>query len=178
MFTEDSFFQSRHIVVSEFSLAKWQRPHHGIINTPKRPRLDREYSAAYFCSEPNCICTFQTKLEYEQHIYSGEHTFVKLKTPYDEVKQNYMNILQGYKSSISSDANQSSETNIEEDSHNVTMLEVTSVCWALSERKTTRFSSRQNQFLLENFIYGEQNGRKQRPEQVAQAMRMVSLMGK
>ncbi|GBN70906.1 hypothetical protein AVEN_73528-1 [Araneus ventricosus] len=154
---EEAVLSSGYNVLSKFSSSQQHTLNNAFSVKPKRPRLDKEYAANYFCSDQNCMSSFHTDEQIQQHIYSGQHNYPKIVTSYDKIKQSFINIVKFNENILSG---------------------ILSEGWAFPTRKNVSFSNKQKEFVLENFNFGETTGQKQTPEQVQHAMKMKKQEGK
>ncbi|GBM99748.1 hypothetical protein AVEN_106632-1 [Araneus ventricosus] len=75
---EEAVLSSGYNVLSEFSSSQQHTLNTAFSVKPKRPRLDREYAANYFCSDQNCMSSFHTDSNFSNIITVDNITMKKL----------------------------------------------------------------------------------------------------
>lgn len=138
-------------------------------------RLDRKICNMLLCTQRNCIATFQTKDELEDHIKCGNHQDPNRVTSIDYVKSEFANLVQEQSHNISV------ITEIPEILNEVSSLSLSLHAmfktdgWALPKRSNKRFTYKQKKFLYDEFMMGEESGRKTTAEKVVQKMRKATV---
>ena len=123
-------------------------------------------SGIFSCPEENCIKTFQRSSALQAHLDEGRHKHaLEKETLLDKAKRGYATKITGERTQVPTVGFQPAASQ-----GAVAPLQMG---WALkTAKKKTMFSQEQNN-LTEQFVIGEESGKKADPRQVSQDMRKV-----
>lgn len=165
-------FHSGLKVISAFSTAQL------MVRKPtqaSKKRKDREICDILFCPISGCISTFESEMDLLQHLADEEHKFTESTSGMDRVRQAYSELILA-----SSNLHQSVSTS---DVNTIPAEYVLSHCkslsffsqkgWAIPKRKITQFTYEQRKFIYDEFMLGEETGKKTSAEKVVAKMRLL-----
>ena len=140
-----------------------------------KTRKDRILSTIVFCPEPQCMMTFNNQKELHVHINSNKHESSSSNTCMDIVKNHFADLVQqsSHNKTIISNCVQSTLKSSTSKLNLDAISNFISLGWALPSRSVKRFSYKQKLFLYEEFMLGENTGRKTTPEKVVEKMRKI-----
>lgn len=124
-------------------------------------------SGIFSCPEESCIKTFQRSSALQAHLDEGRHKHaLEKETLLDKAKRGYATKITGERTQVPTvgfrpAASQGAVAPLQ-------------MGWALkTAKKKTMFSQEQKKYLTEQFVIGEESGKKADPKQVSQDMRKV-----
>lgn len=154
-------FTSGAVVIDAFSRSEKQLPITPVTTTQ---RVDRSYNSLHFCPQEECTETFGDMESLDEHLTAGTHTFTRITSTLDKVRLTYSGKLKLSTCVSFTTENETLKSNTSEKS-------VFETGWALPERKKTRFTFKQKQFIYNIFIKGQQTGIKSSPQSAVTEMR-------
>ena len=124
-------------------------------------------SGIFSCPGESCIKTFQRSSSLHAHLDEGGHKHaLEKKTLLNKVKRGYATKITGERTQVPTVGFRPAASQ-----GRVAPLQMG---WALkTAKKKTMFSQEQNKYLTEQFVIGEESGKKADPKQVLQDMRKV-----
>ena len=135
-------------------------PH--VVTMPVKPPADKEDCQLFNCPEEGCVKNFRTSKNLQRHLDLGHHHF-KLNEESRKWAQHCMS-LKPQNSSYLFTASSSSEEVVSD----------VVIGWAQTRSKrSNRFPEQVKRFLLEQFMIGEETGRKVTPAKAANRMRSL-----
>ena len=141
-------------------------PH--VVTMPVTPPADQEDCQLFNCPEEGCVKTFRTSQNLHRHLDLGRHHFkLHEESQYDQIRckwtQHCMSLKPQNPSSLFTAISCSEE--LESD---------VIIGWAQTRSKrSNRFSKQVKSFLLEQFMIGEETGRKVTPAEAAIRIRSL-----
>ena len=158
----DAKFEASLSVTTEFS-----KPCNESKKQKKRTTVSKNL---LFCPTPSCSSVFENQEEFEEHMLSEKHTFVKETSSMDKVKSSFvkrMKVTSAAHQVCSTTAIELSEHSIESAKLSAPLFaEVTKQGWAIPTIATFRYSFDQKKFLYDIFMTGQETGKKKSPEEV------------
>ncbi|CAH3116052.1 unnamed protein product, partial [Porites lobata] len=129
-----------------------------------------EVSGLFTCSEDGCIQTFQRSSSLQAHLDEGKHKrALEKETLFDKARKGYAARITGEQTKVPTFGFYTT-SKISVDKLHSTL----EMGWALkTTRSRTQFTEEQRKFLAEQFLIGEECGKKADPQQVSQEMRRV-----
>ncbi|XP_078349911.1 uncharacterized protein LOC144634762 isoform X2 [Oculina patagonica] len=137
-----------------------------VDTSPSTPPPDDDESDVFGCPEEGCIKTFRTSQNLQRHLDFGRHQFkLHEESQYDHIRRKWAEHCLSLKpenpSYLLGASSSSQDMEIE-----------VGMGWALPKSKrSNRFSDQVKKFLLEQFMIGEETGRKVTPGEAAKRMR-------
>lgn len=124
-------------------------------------------SGIFSCPEESCIKTFQRSSALQAHLDEGRHKHaLEKETLLDKAKRGYAAKITGERTQVPTVGFRPAA------SHGA--VAPLQMGWALkTAKKKTMFSQEQKKYLTEQFVIGEESGKKADPKQVSQDMRKV-----
>ena len=145
-------------IVDKFSLENFKCSRTININAKSKNRKDRSLFTLLLCPEPGSLSAFETYLDLQSHIDSRTHDFSSNKTSMDCVKTYFADLLQ---TSSHQNVSVKNDAKVIEKRDDCPLLErFCSPGSALPKRQVVQFSLGQRIFLYNEFIIGEESGRK------------------
>ena len=125
-------------------------------------------SGIFSCPEESCIKTFQRSSALQAHLDEGRHKHaLEKETLLDKAKR-------GYATKITGERTQVPRVSFRPAASQKGAVTPLQMGWALkTAKKKTMFSQEQKKYLTEQFVIGEESGKKADPKQVSQDMRKV-----
>lgn len=129
-----------------------------------------EVSGLFTCPEDGCIQTFQRSSSLQAHLAEGKHKrALEKETLFDKARKGYAARITGEQTKVPTFGFYAA-SKISVDKLHSTL----EMGWALkTTRSRTHFTEEQRKFLTEQFLIGEECGKKADPQQVSQEMRRV-----
>ncbi|CAH3192440.1 unnamed protein product [Porites evermanni] len=129
-----------------------------------------EVSGLFTCPEDECIQTFQRSSSLQAHLDEGKHKrALEKETLFDKARKGYAARITGEQTKVPTFGFYAA-SKISVDKLHSTL----EMGWALkTTRSRTQFTEEQRKFLTEQFLIGEECGKKADPQQVSQEMRRV-----
>lgn len=139
-----------------------------VASGPDPRPADEEDDDLFNCPEEGCIKTFRTNQNLQRHLDFGRHQFkLHEESQYDQIRRKWAQHCISLKSQMPSYLFTASS--FSEDMENEVVIG-----WALAKtRRSNRFSERVKSFLVEQFMIGEETGRKVTPAEAATRMRSL-----
>ena len=130
-----------------------------------------EESAIFTCPEESCIKTFQRSSALQAHLDAGRHKHaLEKETLFDKAKRGYAAKITGERTQVPTVGFRAAA----QEGAVGDLLSPLQMGWALKTiKKKTKFSAEQKNYLTEQFVIGEECGKKADPKQVSQDMRRV-----
>ena len=124
-------------------------------------------SGIFSCPEESCIKTFQRSSALQAHLDEGRHKHaLEKETLLDKAKRGYATKITGERTQVPTIGFRPAASQ--------GALAPLQMGWALkTAKKKTMFSQEQKKYLTEQFVIGEESGKKADPKQVSQDMRKV-----
>ena len=124
-------------------------------------------SGIFSCPEESCMKTFQRSSALQAHLDEGRHKYaLEKEILLDKAKRGYAAKITGERTQVPTVGFRPAA------SHGA--VAPLQMGWALkTARKKTMFSGEQKKYLTEQFVIGEESGKKADPKQVSQDMRKV-----
>ena len=129
-----------------------------------------EVSGLFTCPEDGCIQTFQRSSSLQAHLDEGKHKrALEKEILFDKARKGYAARITGEQTKVPTFGFYAA-SKISVDKLHSTL----EMGWALkTTRSRTHFTEEQRKFLTEQFLIGEECGKKADPQQVSQEMRRV-----
>lgn len=141
-------------------------PH--IVTMPVTPPADQEDCQLFNCPEEGCVKNFRTSKNLQRHLDLGRHHFkLHEESQYDQIRRKWAQHCMSLKPQNPSYLFTASSSSEEVVSDVV-------IGWAQTRSKrSNRFPEKVKKFLLEQFMIGEETGRKVTPAEGANRMRSL-----
>ena len=140
-----------------------------------RKRKDREFLDIQFCPVTGCISTFSSEIELLEHVANEEHKSAEAASGMDRVRHAHSELILA-----SSNLHQSVSTG---DANTLAAEYVLSRCkllscfsemgWAIPRRKVAQSGFKQKRFVYDQFVTGEETGKKTSAEKAVAKMRLL-----
>ena len=134
----------------------------------------RSYHNVFFCTDTECISTFKTNHELQDHVSANTHMYPTMATSYDKVKIAYSKRLSVSSHSLIPSASRGipAPSTSNEPMHSQNLSTVSKEGWALKTKKVVkRLSPKQKQFVIDCFLMGENGGKKISADKAVSIMR-------
>ena len=130
-----------------------------------------EPSGLFTCPEDGCVRTFQRSSALQVHLDVGKHKLaLERETMFDKAKRGYAAKIIGERTQVPTVSCSSAGS----DGAVSDTLQSLEMGWSLKKpKKKTLFTAEQKQYLTEQFIIGEERGKKADPKDVSQEMRKL-----